>query len=361
MRATAISCQAFLAPTEFNESQPVTDNFIAYMQNLLEKKYVDSNYLQNPLTNPLNGKTLTSDQEIHRDTIQSYLDSNEINKEQIEKWAQNILSKKSKVDQEKDRSSNETKAAIIKARFHDIPSGQFVYTKDLKTPLNIKVKEPFQLMETTVTQSMWIKLKKVAKKDATNPSRYKSQNLDHPVESVSVVQIEEFITDLNHLSLSPDPAIQEALKDIIIDHQPGDFYDLPTYDEILWVASNLSVYKDYLYFDPNEGSDLTKYAWTKDNSNQTTQPVAERAPRIVNNHPFYDLQGNVWILLKETYDQAIRKNRPDWPHNGWERIMVGGSHEPSSALHYHLSYFYKVEFNKARTDMGFRLVKRSKK
>jgi formylglycine-generating enzyme required for sulfatase activity len=122
---------------------------------------------------------------------------------------------------------------------------------------------------------------------------------DHPVERVSYNDAVEFVSALNELSMKDDNKIQELLKDIIPDHRLGDKYDLPTEAQWEFVKRNRGNAKG-LYFDRDDSSEMSLYAWWKENSGNQTHAVASLQPRMIDGMPFYDMEGNVWEKTKDT-------------------------------------------------------------
>lgn len=132
--------------------------------------------------------------------------------------------------------------------------------------------------------------------------------INHPVENISIDEVEEFIHELNVLSGSASSKIQDQLKELIPDHMPGNIYDLPSDFQREYVMKNQGqANKDY--FDRDDDSQIANYAWYHTNSASpnypkgSTQPVATKLPRIINGQPIYDLQGNVYEYIKDKLRQ----------------------------------------------------------
>ncbi|TFV95908.1 formylglycine-generating enzyme family protein [Algoriphagus kandeliae] len=109
----------------------------------------------------------------------------------------------------------------------------------------------------------------------------------------------------------------------------GVFYRLPTEAEWEYAAkagTNTS------YFFGEDLSLMSEYAWTKENSNETTQQVGEKKP---NPWGLYDIYGNVLEWTSDQYDPEFYKNAPkENPLNPsvnlYPRVVRGGSFKHSA-------------------------------
>jgi formylglycine-generating enzyme required for sulfatase activity len=142
--------------------------------------------------------------------------------------------------------------------FVHIPAGHF----------NGEYIKSFYLGKYQVTQEQWV----AVMGEGSNPSHFKG--LKNPVENVSWYDAQEFIQRLN-------------------DKEGHARYRLPT--EMEW---------ELAAHDGIDAQHLTEYAWFRDNSNDSTQPVGQKKP---NSYGLYDMLGNVW----EWVDWNA-----DWPLEG---------------------------------------------
>jgi formylglycine-generating enzyme required for sulfatase activity len=155
----------------------------------------------------------------------------------------------------------------------------------------------FYLGKHEVTQGQW---KKVM---GSNPSSFKDSD-DHPVESVSWNEVQEFIRRLNQMS--------------------GKSYRLPT--EAEWEFAARSGGKREKWAGTSNESKLREYAWFSGNSGNRTHPVGQKRP---NGLGLYDMSGNVWEWVADWYDENYYnnspKNNPTGAYSGTAKVLRGGS------------------------------------
>ena len=162
----------------------------------------------------------------------------------------------------------------------------------------------FELGVTPVTQFVWRRVIRAAMKRyggglglfaavPQEPAQFKNDL--NPVESISYTDVKFWLQALNGLARKNDPILNECFPG----HQPGDTYRLPTPAEYTFVTSSQNKPGDNYPVDQNE---LSNYAWTIENSGQTTHAVAVKFPIRVGRAEFYDLLGNVWQFVSDTKD-----------------------------------------------------------
>lgn len=325
--ASADHCQLFLAHS-INpiNSQSNTDQLIAYLTKLIDEQVVPADYLNvliknlenhQSLPNPFSGIHTKSEQLIHQDSMQEYLEQNNFDHGQLLQWANQLLESKQLARQSRVKTENETKAPYVPMIFHEIRPG--VYEKG-EEKVRTEIDKPFSMMQTLVTQYMWVSLRQASVKYIPIGGRYLQLNPsavfeeselqsivineksvkippDHPVTNVDWESGQDFINGLNLLSQDPDPKVQKLLTKIIPDHKMGDRFDLPTDEQWEFVMRNRGQV-DGEYFDQPDARDLTQYAWYHENSRGHPHRVAELKPRMIDGHPFYDLEGNLFEWLK---------------------------------------------------------------
>jgi formylglycine-generating enzyme required for sulfatase activity len=147
-----------------------------------------------------------------------------------------------------------------------------------------------------------------------NPSWFQGptvMNVDssnHPVDSVSRLDAEEFCRRLSEL-----PEEQIA----------GRQYRLPT--EAEWEYACRAGSKTAFSFG-NDVADLGRHAWYKANSGDMTHAVGSKKP---NDFGLYDMHGNVWEWCSDWYhyDYYVSSpaTDPKGPDSGTFRVLRGGS------------------------------------
>jgi formylglycine-generating enzyme required for sulfatase activity len=162
-----------------------------------------------------------------------------------------------------------------------------------ETPHKVKITRPFEMAKYEVTQGLWEAVM------GKNPASNVKCGLDCPVESVTWVEVQEFITTLN-------------------EKYPGKGYRLPT--EAEWeFAARAGDSK------PRYGN-IDAIAWYKDNSRDSTHPVGQKRP---NAWGLYNMFGNVWEFCSDVYAPYPRNAVTDptgGPSSGSQRVFRGGSY-----------------------------------
>ena len=153
----------------------------------------------------------------------------------------------------------------------------------------------FYMATCPVTQAQWKCLM------PENPSSFVGE--DHPVEQVTLIDVQTFIDKLNTASKS------------------GLHFNLPS--EAQWEYAARSGGKNELYAG---GQDPEALAWFDENSSGGTAPVASKAP---NGLGLYDMSGNVWEWCRDRYHpNAYRRHSKDDPEctsGDRDRVIRGGS------------------------------------
>lgn len=160
----------------------------------------------------------------------------------------------------------------------------------------VKISKTFYMQTTEVTQAQW---KAVM---GNNPSYFKGENL--PVENVSWIDVQEFISKLN---------VKEETEK----------YRLPT--EAEWEYACRAGSNGKWFFGDNE-SMLEDYVWFGFNSSDSTRAVGKKKP---NSWGLYDMHGNVWEWCQDWYKidyyKASPGKNPQGPSSGKKRVARGGS------------------------------------
>jgi len=165
-----------------------------------------------------------------------------------------------------------------------------------ETTHTVSLSNGFFIATTPVTQSQW---KAVM---GNNPSKFKKNGKDRPVEKVSWNDAQKFIKKMNEM-------------------EDTNKYCLPT--EAEWEYSCRAGSTTRYYFGDDE-SELDDYAWYNKNSNSMTHPVKQKKP---NSWGLYDMHGNVWEWCEDWYDDypTGHVTDPTGPDGGSDRVIRGGS------------------------------------
>lgn len=152
----------------------------------------------------------------------------------------------------------------------------------------------FYIGKYEVTQAQWKEIM------GENPSHFAGCD-DCPVERISWLDVQEFLTKLNELT--------------------GKNYRLPSEAEWEYAAKGGENSRGFRYAGKNN---INFVSWYSGNSGNKTQPVGQKEP---NELGLYDMSGNVWEWVNDWFDfyTDSPKVNPKGPENGDFRIVKGGS------------------------------------
>jgi len=213
-------------------------------------------------------------------------------------------------------------------QFVTIPAGSYergswIGQSDERPVRTVTITRAFQLQRTEVTQQQWRAVM------GTNPSGNRSCALC-PVNNVSWLDVQEFITSLNQ--------------------RTGLTYRLPTEAEWEYAARAGTTGESY---GPQD-----QVAWSRENSGGRTQSVATKQPNAWGLH---DMLGNVWEWVHDWYSATYYGTGtavdPSGPATGAARVLRGGSCQfPSNDLNAHYRLF-SAPSNRYDGAGGFRLAR----
>ena len=165
---------------------------------------------------------------------------------------------------------------------------------DDETPAHQVTLSSFRIGQTEVTQALWQAVM------GTNPS-YFTGDLQRPVEQVTWVDCEQFITKLNQMT--------------------GKNFRLPTEAEWEFAALGGTASHDFMYSGSNNANEV---AWHRGNAQEKMHPSALLAH---NELGLYDMSGNVWEWCADYYGEYPdgHVNNPTGPATGEKRVVRGGS------------------------------------
>ena len=189
-----------------------------------------------------------------------------------------------------------------------------VYRKDMSPKHTVVFKHRFEMGVTEVTQEQWMDVM------GDNPSYHQDCGPTCPVEQVSWF---DAILFTNRLSAKNGLEACYVITTEKVTWPKGyecKGYRLPTESE--WEGTARS---------PAEKTDedrgprfVTRYAWTRQNSNESTHPVATRK---VDQMGLYDMRGNVWEWTWDRYGRYTpgKNVGPKGAKKTKRRVYRGGS------------------------------------
>jgi len=186
----------------------------------------------------------------------------------------------------------------------------------------VTLSNSYLIGETEVTQELWLAVM------GTNPSKHEG-SLQKPVENVSWLDCQEFISRLNELT--------------------GLSFRMPTEAEWEYAARGANRSRGYKYAGSDDIADVGNV------SSSTTMPVGSLQPNELN---IYDMSGNVdeWVWDLFGYYTSEPQVDPTGPADGGSDHMYRGGSWYSGANTARVSYrFFRASTFKRGT-MGLRLA-----
>ena len=294
---------------EFN----YTENFLSYLIKLLNEGVLKVTDLQlviqdieslGKVQNPLKKQDQSKSASFyHSQTIQDYIDSNHLDLQKVLAGIQNILRQQKQTKAEQEKARDKTKVALANIKFHPIR------TKG-------KLKHSFEMMETVVTQQMWLDLMQaVPEYWFSGPSDVPATSIngvqywpDYPANGVNFWTVLKFANKLS-IQQRLTPVYDTSKLDfsvnlvgpngkMIINAPDEDIYQaegyrLPTKEEIESIVQD----HDLLY-----DKSIRESSWVA--------PVGEMPALMVDGYSFYDLHDNK-AVSEWLYDDAGRGTNGD--------------------------------------------------
>ncbi len=220
----------------------------------------------------------------------------------------------------------------------------------------VQIPWDFDMQTTEVTQAQWYEVKGTApsyfKKEENCPGNYIAELgicPNHPVESVSWVDAQEFIKNLNDLKKSEPWEYR-------LPYEAEWEYAARAGTKTSWFCGNdpgcLEEYGIYYYFNPGRNPNLPNGA--------NVQP-ADTGSLLANDFGLYDMHGNVSEWVENIYARYPNTLVTDitLPRDREFRVIRGGSWSSvaAGARSSYRFYFHPAE---VLNHVGFRLVKMPK-
>ncbi len=197
--------------------------------------------------------------------------------------------------------------------------------------------------------------------DLNESAPLKFEGYDFPVDNISYSEVTKWIEGLNRLSKIDQDKIQLVLKALFPRHKFGDQYRLPTEAEFEFVMRNQGLASGKYSLGPSD-EDLDASAWTEKNSGRQTHPVGLKKPIMVNGHPIYDIQGNIFSWVADWFaEKLVGGFDPQGPKSGnGSRLpcrILRGSFCKSKNEESYISKRKTTYYTNRYCDFGFRLVR----
>ncbi len=249
-----------------------------------------------------------------------------------------------------------------------VPSGTF--QRDA-TATNTSYVDAFYISDTEVTRHQFTSVTGLDDPSYTGVST----SMDDPVQKVNwyhalvfcnKLSIQDGLTPVYTISGSTDPAVWGVVPvedndtwNSVIANWSASGYRLPTEMEWMWAAIG-AVNGATGYTKAFAGSTGTNaigdYAWTSENSNNTTHPVGTKLP---NELGLYDMSGNVWEWCWDWYGGYPTGTISNYRGvaSGFSRVIRGGGWNTDASgatvAHRNFQYFPYDQYVR----IGFRIVR----
>ncbi len=197
--------------------------------------------------------------------------------------------------------------------------------------ITVTLSKAFEVMSVDTTQKMWKGVSDLADMYLKNkyqinkdPSNYKGEN--RPVEQVSHYDItKNWLPAINELSKINNLDLQKKLTELFPGHYKGKVYRLLTEAEYEYLAKQSGLTNGKYTHGPNENN-ITDHAVFNQNSGNKTAEVGTKKPIFVNGKAVYDIIGNVWKWVQDSWDgnTALTGGLNPLSTTGSFRVIRGG-------------------------------------
>lgn len=204
----------------------------------------------------------------------------------------------------------------------------------------VTLTKPYYIQTTEITQNQWTQI------TGSNPSHFTNCGLECPVEQVSWEDVQIFVAALNAAEGRTNCTTT-----------PNTCYSLPTEAQWEYAARAGSITAFYngniTSTDCSGDPNLDKIGWYCANADNTTHPVAQKAP---NDWGLYDMSGNVmeWCQDRHGNYPDGPLTDPQGPSSGQNRIYRGGNWN-YAALYGRSAFRLNVPPSHSNNILGFRL------
>lgn len=259
-------------------SNPCQDQLTSFIQRAVENRALTWSQVQEMLTTEFVSTAEGGVKErMTRQFFLSLLNQNPQSRGALLSWVKAQMGGAHAQQVEIEKVSTKTTLSGYRMRFQPLASDLF-YAVSMGTEAQGK---KLEMMDTAVTQGMWQQV--MGGRFASSP--------DRPVTNIEVQDLLEFLETLNHWAKKKDPRIMELLPDT----KRTDHFRLPTPQEMGVIFHFFIRSENIEMFSPER---LLEHAWMQENSGGTVQPVATLQPVYMHDGQFFDLFGNIQILVQ---------------------------------------------------------------
>lgn len=198
--------------------------------------------------------------------------------------------------------------------------------------VTVTLTKAFEVMSVDTTQLMWRGVAELSEKYLKNkyqinkePSNY--EDLNNPVTQVSHDDIiQNWLPAINELSKTDNLKLQKELIKLFPGHFKGKVYRLLTEAEYEYLAKQTGLATDKYTYGPSENG-IADYAVFSQGSIDKVAHVGSKKPMFINGKAVYDIIGNVYKLVQDSWDGNTPLVGGENPLGtaGYSRVVRGGS------------------------------------